>query len=340
MVKAFLRPKGPNSSWVSISILVFGCLALSSCASVRGLPSHGGGKRFDEEQRMLSSSIKTAIDSLDFSHIKGKKVRLFLDALETSGSGRDVFPGFRSINPSLNVREQGGSDVTTINYPLGYNIDPNYWGNNNLTSRDMKYLEFMLKMRCRLEGVQLVTKGQDVDLLIAVDVLGSNRSRDDHLLVVRDHLGVATELTYCCIDAKTGKVLLGRKTTGAKANYTENWMRLTNFKISKRSLQKGIAVSYGEEQQARLVAERVESEEPLKSNISKHKNPEEKSDLGVELVNGEDEQGLSEDDLYQQGLDAVSRKDRKGLGAIIDKLKKAFSSSSYIEVLENKLNGL
>jgi len=327
-------------AFASSIFLTFFCLFLCSCTSFRGLPGHGGGKRFDEEQRMLSSSIKATVDEMDLSVLVGKKVRLFMEAVETSGSGRHVWAGFRSLNPNMQVRESGaGTEFTTTTYPLGYGIDANYWNNNNITSKDIKYFEFMLKMRCRLEGIRLVNSGQDIDLLVGVDVLGTNRSRDDHLIVVRDHLGASTEVTYCCIDVKTGKVLLGRSSTGSKASYSENWMRLTNIKIESRKMRRGLEARYGEGV-VPVKKATVQTQGSEGSRIRVRGDLTEKLPLDVEVIESEAEERVGEDELYQLGLDAVSRQDRRELRGILDRLGKKFSSSSYIEILESQLNNL
>jgi len=325
----------------SLTLVCFLCFVLSSCTSFRGLPGHGGGKRFDEEQRMLSSSIKATIENMDLSLLRGKKVRLFIDAVETSGSGRHTWSGFRYLNPQLEVRESGaGSELSTQRYPAGYNIDAGYSNNNNITSKDIRYLEFMLKMHCRLEGIRLVNSGQELDLLVGVDVLGTNRSRDDHILLVRDHLGVSTEVTYCCIETKSGKILLERKSTGAKASYSENWMRLTNLKVQQRRLENGLVAKYVAKEppsKAPSVKEKVDAvlgNEPLSGELNDLKR------LEVQVVEEVKNEEFDEDELYQLGLDAASRQDRRELRSILGQLEKSFPNSSYIEVLTNKLSSL
>jgi len=325
-------------------------LVLSSCSSSRGLPDHGGGKRFDEEQRLISSSIQTAIDAMDFSVLKGKKVKLVIDGVESSGGGRSTWPGIRHFSPSWNIREAGpGVEFTTENYPLGYNVDASYTANNNLTSRDMKYLEFILKMRCQLEGIQLVPNNQDVNLLVAIDVMGTNRSRDDHILVVRDHLQASTEITYCCIDAKTRKVLLGKSKVGSEATYSENWVRLTNIKGKSRELKQGRPTSY----QLTAPIEQVAHLEPRRSpdNFVLDEQVDHGSILKLELMKDENTDTkkpteekvpkfLSAEELYRQGLEATKRKDKATLQKIIDALQKDHPKSEYIQVLKTKLSGL
>ena len=42
-------------------LLVLFALVASGCGEMRPVPSHGGGKRFDEEQRAVSSAVETAV---------------------------------------------------------------------------------------------------------------------------------------------------------------------------------------------------------------------------------------------------------------------------------------
>jgi hypothetical protein len=326
-------------------------LLLCSCTSFRGLPDHGGGKRFDEEQRMISSSIKATIGEINFSVLKGKKVKLIIDGMETSGGGRSSWSGFKHFNPSMNIREAGpGTEFTSQNLPMGYTIDSSYTANNNLTSRDMKYLEFILKMRCYMEGVRLVPNGQDVDLLIAVDVLGTNRSRDDHLLFVRDHLHASTEITYCCVNAKTREPILGISSVGSQARYSENWIRLTNLKGHQRELEKGLQAPYkikGEElilasaQPRRVQTEAQQDVSVKKSSVLKLEIlPDEPTISSDQAIEKEKLQIPSGEELYRQGLEAAKRKDKATLQQIIDTLKAKHPKSEFIEVLQNKLSSL
>lgn len=342
------------------SIVLFIC----SCSSFRGLPSHGGGKRFDEEQKMVSTSIKSTIDAMDLSNLKGKKVKLFMVGMETSGSGRSDFSGFRAFNPSWNNRDgnqssyiderngtvstrvtQGGATASN-SYPLYYNIDSNYTNNSVITSRDVQYFEFILTMHCRLEGIQIVSGGQDADLFVAIDVLGTNRSRDDHILMIRDHLNASTEITYCCFDTKSGKVLTHKSSVGARTKYTENWFRLTNISFQKRKLEPGIHDSFTTELQDSIAVLNTSGKEPdpvfVKQPI-KNKLDNQNTTVLKDNQKANDNKTftnqlkLSQDELYQFGLDAAERQDKIKLENIINKLKSQYPHSEYIEILYNKM---
>ena len=55
-------------------------LVASSGCVFRDIPSHGGGKRFDEEQRMVAKAIRQAVADMDLSELHGQSA---------SGSLRD-----------------------------------------------------------------------------------------------------------------------------------------------------------------------------------------------------------------------------------------------------------
>lgn len=60
---------------------------ISGCATLTGIPSHGGGKRFAEEQRLVSASIRGTLKSIDVSPLKGKKVAIIYDLVSDEGGG-------------------------------------------------------------------------------------------------------------------------------------------------------------------------------------------------------------------------------------------------------------
>jgi hypothetical protein len=65
------------------------CLALSltGCGTMTGIPAHGGGKRYAEEQRLVSASIRSALKDIDVSPLKGKRAALVFDIVADEGGG-------------------------------------------------------------------------------------------------------------------------------------------------------------------------------------------------------------------------------------------------------------
>lgn len=66
----------------------FGLLA--SCGTLTGIPAHGGGKRFSEEQRLVASSIKLSIQEIDVSMLRGKNVAIIFSLIADEGAGSIV----------------------------------------------------------------------------------------------------------------------------------------------------------------------------------------------------------------------------------------------------------
>jgi hypothetical protein len=62
-------------------------LILSSCGTLTGIPSHGGGKRFATEQKLVSASIRNTLRAIDVSPLRGHKVALIFDLISDEGAG-------------------------------------------------------------------------------------------------------------------------------------------------------------------------------------------------------------------------------------------------------------
>lgn len=90
--------------------------ALASCGTLTGIPGHGGGKRFAEEQRLVSASIRGSLEAIDVSALQGKRVAMIFSIIADEGGGNIV--GGRA---SLGALLTGGtmvSPVTTRNNDL------------------------------------------------------------------------------------------------------------------------------------------------------------------------------------------------------------------------------
>lgn len=74
--------------------------AVSACGTLTGIPAHGGGKRFSEEQRLVTSSIKLALQNIDVSPLKGKKVGIIFGLIADEGGG-NIVGGRASITAIL-----------------------------------------------------------------------------------------------------------------------------------------------------------------------------------------------------------------------------------------------
>ena len=60
---------------------------LTGCGTMTGIPSHGGGKRFAVEQRLVAASIRSTLMDIDVSALKGQKVAMVFDMISDEGGG-------------------------------------------------------------------------------------------------------------------------------------------------------------------------------------------------------------------------------------------------------------
>ena len=88
-------------------------LALSACGTLTGIPSHGGGKRFTEEQRLVSSSIRLAVKQIDFKALRGKRVAIIFGLIADEGGGNIV--GGRASITSILTQSQVNVPMSSTN---------------------------------------------------------------------------------------------------------------------------------------------------------------------------------------------------------------------------------
>ena len=227
-------------------------LALSGCATFRGMPSHGGGKRFDEEQRVVTAAIRHAAQKMDFSRIKSRKIALEVTSLETSGTGQAFYPGLgkmsgyyensrevTSILDTKGIHAKQPAKVKDLGrWVPNYEFNPSLKANNNITRQDVNYLQRALEMRLRHEGFQIVPlELADVYLVVLVDALGTNLSRKDYGVAYDDDLGASCEMTYYAIEPQSQKVIMAAKAVASKGTYLERNFRFTPFRCYTRNVR-------------------------------------------------------------------------------------------------------
>lgn len=77
-----------NFKPVTVAIITaFTATSLTGCGTLTGIPSHGGGKRFAIEQRLVSASIRSTLMNIDVSPLKGHKVVIIYDMISDEGAG-------------------------------------------------------------------------------------------------------------------------------------------------------------------------------------------------------------------------------------------------------------
>ena len=259
--------KRPNLKLILLPIAA--TFALTNCSTFRGMPTHGGGKRFDEEQRVVSAAIRHAANKMDFSQIKKRRVSLEITGLETSGTGQAFYPGLQESSSYFEAtrglddltkeyarkttydnegtykqydetvaRKPNSQNKNTVRLIPSFSFNPDGMkSNNNITRQDLTYLKRTLEMRLRHDGFQIVpTESADVEIVVLVDVLGTNLSRKDYAVAYDDNLAATCEMTYYAIDPITQKVIASSKEVASVGAYKERNVRFTPYACHTRSL--------------------------------------------------------------------------------------------------------
>ncbi len=226
----------------------------TGCSQYRGMPSHGGGKRFDEEQRAVAASIRRTISSMDIAELQGRKTALVVSNLYTSGSGTTTWSGLqdiglglgysagdtilkRTVPPGTSYRDDTFSDRDSANLSLRYRPYNSYRAANHGTEGDLRYFRAALEMKARHNGLSVVTRNPEVLLHVLVDVLGTNHSRRDIVFYAREELKACCEVTYYAQDVKSGKLIFKSRQTGSAASYREGHVFMVPASSVKRSVR-------------------------------------------------------------------------------------------------------
>ena len=86
---------------------------------------------------------------------------------------------------------------------------------------DLGYFRAALEMKARHAGLTLVSAEPEAVLFVLVDVLGTNRSHTDQILMSNDRLLATCELTYYAQDMKTGTLIFAARRASSAASYQE-----------------------------------------------------------------------------------------------------------------------
>jgi hypothetical protein len=221
---------------------VCAALAITGCGEFRGIPSHGGGKRFDEEQRVVAGTIRQTLADIDLADLGGKRVLIVVEAIATDGGGNVQFPGVNSIGMGVNGNIGEGDWVQIVpNTTTGGSWLKNDSANNNIggnaginispqttysstamgTAADIAYFKAALEMKARHVGITLVPAEPEVVLYVLIDILGTNRSRSDRLVVSNERLSASCECTYYAVDPKGGKLVFEARRASSESVYNE-----------------------------------------------------------------------------------------------------------------------
>ncbi len=203
-------------------------LSVAGCATFRPMPTHAGGKRFDEEQRVLTATVYHAAGKMDFSRFKKRKIALEVTSLETTGATQE--PEFPGILHSIPIPI---TQYLQVDYRLTSKLDVK----SMITRQDVEYLRTVIEKRLHFDGYQ-VTSPEDADiyLVVLVDSLGTNYNRDDYLVIYKDNIEISCELTFYAVDAKTQKMLVPAAAVASSGNYSETNYRPLPFRSHDRNV--------------------------------------------------------------------------------------------------------
>ena len=231
-------------------ILLAVIVLFTGCVSTRGIPSHGGGKRFDEEQRMLVSAMKQAIARMDLHELQCQKVKIISQAMPSTGGGNVAWGGLQNFSTGFNLSRSSDDyvfDPSSHNYDVGRDItggglntnwSPNLGYNSQMagTDGDVNYLISNIEMKCRQENILLGKPAPAYTLFVLVDVLGINRSRKDYLIVKKENYLAVCEITYYVMEEKSGQLLFGPQRVVGGAEYCEEYNIFTGSDHVTREL--------------------------------------------------------------------------------------------------------
>ncbi len=219
--------------------LLFTLLVTGGCGVFRGIPSHGGGKRFDEEQRVVASAVRQSVSQMDLSALRGRRVQIVIDSIAQDGAGNFTPPGLQSFTLNGSLSNYAGNvlrldrqadeltvddtrtETTGVSGGLNWQMNPLFYVHPFTSNGDLSYLRAALDMKARLNGLILTPQDPEVILYVLVDVLGTNRSRSDRFVISSDALSATCETTYYAISPDGREIILPAQRTAATALYRE-----------------------------------------------------------------------------------------------------------------------
>ncbi len=229
-----------NRYRVILTVCLMTLLWTAGCNTYRLLPSHGGGKRFDEEQRAISSCIRNTIAQMDLKPLAGQKVNLAIVTVAQNGGASLTMPGINNISASYNNNNSKYEAPYMIDSQEGFNASVNFnpnmsaWPTVFPTDQDQMYMESSLQMKLRLQQSQVPVPDPTFMLYVLVDVLGTNRSKTDSIIYSKEVLLATCELTYYIVDLRTGKTIDKAKRVGAQSGYSEaGWFGFVGADVAR-----------------------------------------------------------------------------------------------------------
>lgn len=208
----------------AVMLALTGMFIVQGCNTYRMMPSHGGGKRFDEEQRAVASAARKAVADMNIPELAGHRINTIVESIAANGGGTVQLPGVTNVSGGYN---EGDTVSGTVVTQKGWNFNAAYNANTLAsptvftTDQDLKYLDICLQMKLRHQGIKTPDPNAEYMLYVIVDVFGTNRSKLDNFIAWTDTLSATCELTYYAIDLKTNTLVFRARRSSAQANYIE-----------------------------------------------------------------------------------------------------------------------
>jgi hypothetical protein len=187
--------------WMSTGAI----LLLTGCA-FRGIPSHGGGKRFYPEQEIIARASRGVVDEIPWRNLQGKKATLWLYSLGDAGGGVSKGGGFDwggAVGSFLGRSEQRGQ--TSV---------------GSRSSVEGIIIEGLVK-----NGIRFVDDPDEaeIDIYAMVDSFGTNRWRFDVVIYATENLSAQVKMHAFAVDRKLGTYTdIGK--AAKRVTYFENFV--------------------------------------------------------------------------------------------------------------------
>ncbi|MBI4881237.1 MAG: hypothetical protein HY812_16500 [Planctomycetes bacterium] len=163
---------------------VLTALCAAGCTT-RGIPHHGGGKRFAEEQYILANATRKATEGINWEVVKDKNVVLTVYSIGDEGGG---------------AGGSGGLGLTGL-------LSSGFGGGSS--AGDMEYVKGVLAQKIMDAGGTIATTGKDDingEVIVVVGRVGTNRHTDSNVIFWTDRLDAEVKMSahYRALDNAGG----------------------------------------------------------------------------------------------------------------------------------------
>lgn len=209
--------------WGAFSVAVALC-GTTGCA-YRGVPAHGGGKRFYNEQEVVAVATREAVGQLDWSKLKNQTVNVFIACMGDEGGGVDNEGGLDIAGVlGFGRGEQRGKTAVGAGAAASYSTDSWYGAYAFANARDVEYLRSVIVEHVFLNGGAVARRDSDIsgDLYVVVDTFGTNKWVFDFLIYKEVNLSAQVRLSAYYVPHGAPVETLGR--AAQRFKYMENYL--------------------------------------------------------------------------------------------------------------------